>query len=78
MSSTLTVCPNCRDTCAICRRSTKNNAHSFWVCNDCKRQNSSKCYVCGGKKSGSGSVGTGTICDRCFKPNTCSLCKKHN
>ena len=81
MSSSVTVCPNCRTTCAICHASTKGRAHPFWACNGCKHKTSSKCYVCGGSKNGSGSggaTGTGTVCDRCFKPNTCSICQEHN
>ena len=77
MSSTITVCGDCRDTCAKCHKST-DSSHPVWVCNDCKRKYNGKCYVCGGKKGGSGSSGAGKVCNRCYKMNTCTFCGKHN
>ena len=74
---TLSVCSNCRNTCAKCHNRT-NASHPVWVCMDCNRQYNGKCCVCGGKKTGPGSVGAtgpGKTCKKCFKsPFICILC----
>ena len=49
MSSTISVCPNCRNTCAKCHKPT-DSSHPVWVCSDCKRKYDGKCSVCGAKK----------------------------
>lgn len=74
--STISVCPDCRTTCAKCHNSTKAS-HPVWVCKVCKHEYENKCCVCGGKKNrpGSrGSIGAGKVCDRCYKINTCTFC----
>lgn len=76
---TLNACPYCRNTCAKCHGSTSSHdsAHPVWVCSDCYRKYERKCCVCGGKKSGPGSVGStgpGKVCKKCYKTNTCTFC----
>lgn len=73
--SAVTVCPKCRDTCAKCHSfANPSNSHGLWACNDCKKEFKSKCCVCGGSKNGPGSSGTGKICKKCYKINTCPFC----
>jgi len=72
---TLSVCPKCRDTCPKCHsHANPSNSHPIWVCMDCNRKYNSKCCVCGGGKSGSGSVGAGKVCNDCYKMNRCTFC----
>lgn len=73
---TLSVCGNCRNTCAKCHNRT-NSSHPVWVCKDCNRQYDGKCCVCGGRRSASGTSGAGKVCNSCHKLNTCALCGKH-
>ena len=74
------VCPYCRKKCGKCHSniSPSDPCHSLLVCPDCKNKNKSKCCVCGGKKTGPGSVGAtgpGKTCKKCFKsPFICILC----
>ena len=76
--STLTVCPDCRDTCPGCHSRVKPTAsHAIWACNDCKRKIGTKCCVCNGPKGGSGNTGAGKVCNKCYKMNTCTFCRKH-
>lgn len=72
---TLNVCPRCRNICAKCH-STFNpaRAHSLWVCTDCWRKKNNKCGACGGNKNGPGTIGTGKVCDKCYKMNKCAFC----
>ena len=77
MSTTLSVCGSCRDTCPKCQSTVKSSqAHPIWSCNQCKKSFGSKCCVCGEPKSGG--VGSGSVCKSCFKVNTCTFCGKHN
>ena len=74
------VCPYCRKTCAICHASAEKNGFAFIACHDCWRKYESKCYCCGGKKSGpgtAGATGTGRVCGKCYKSNFCPICKQH-
>ena len=73
----VSVCPYCRKKCAKCHIEVVKNGHSITSCTDCAREYQTKCCVCGGKKSGPGSVGAtgpGTVCGKCFKVNTCIFC----
>ena len=73
--STLSVCSDCRETCAKCN-SHANSSHPVWSCNDCKHKFGSNCPVCGGPKGRSGNTGAGRVCNKCFKINTCTFCGK--
>ena len=64
--STLSVCPNCRDTCPKCH-SKANSANSHGIIG-------SICCVCDGPKSGSGNIGAGKVCKDCYKMNRCTFC----
>ena len=73
--STLSVCPNCRDTCPKCHsKANPTNSHPIWVCSGCKKDIGTKCCVCEGPKSGSGNVGAGKVCKDCYKMNRCTFC----
>ena len=74
---TVTVCPYCRKKCLKCHRDVGNKGHTPFACNDCFKQLGTKCGVCGGNKSGpgtAGAVGTGSVCDKCFKVGACFSC----
>lgn len=71
---TLSVCQNCRDTCAKCHKST-NSSHPVWACLDCSKRFGSKCPCCGENKKGfTKAVGAGKVCNSCYKMNRCTFC----
>ena len=80
----INVCPYCRRKCGKCHSSIPSNdpSHTLLVCSDCKEEYEKKCCVCGGKKTGPGSVGAtgpGKTCKKCFKsPSICILCGAKN
>ena len=42
--STLSVYPNCRDTCPKCHsKANPANSHGIWVCSGCKKDIGTKC-----------------------------------
>ena len=63
--------PNCRDTCP--KYHSKADPHPIWICSSCKKDIGTKCCVCDGPKSGSGSVGAGKVCNDCYKMNRCTF-----
>lgn len=74
---TLTVCANCRKTCPICHTTNPKTPHGIWACSKCAKGFGSECCVCGGnksKKGTSGASGSGQVCDKCFKGNSCVFC----
>ena len=77
MSTSLNVCPYCRDKCPLCHQTPKHS-HPIRVCRDCKKQFLGKCCVCGGKNWGpgtAGATGPGKVCDGCCKRSDCTFCK---